>query len=108
MQTKGAIIKGADACVSVAEHAARGPDRMPAGARKQLAQSQNTAKADPEGDDTKSDGILGSLRVCIILRLCQTIHNVCRSFLFLSEPTGTYCTGISGGRVHIMSRYPPE
>lgn len=37
---------------------------MPAGARKQLAQSQNTAKADPaDGDDAKSDGILASLRV---------------------------------------------
>lgn len=47
-----------------AEPAARGPDRMPAGARKQLAQSQNTATADPaDGDDAKSDGILGSLRV---------------------------------------------
>ncbi|KAL3130535.1 hypothetical protein ABBQ38_008347 [Trebouxia sp. C0009 RCD-2024] len=45
-----------------AEPAERGPDRMPAGAGKQLAQSQNTATADPQGDQGKSDGILGSLR----------------------------------------------
>lgn len=53
--------------------AARGSDRLPADARKQLAQSQNTAKADPEGtDDAKSDGILGSLRVCsLLIALCQ-------------------------------------
>ena len=51
---------------------------MPAGARKQLAQSQNTAKADPEGtDDAKSDGILGSLRVCSSL----TALNSCSSWL---------------------------
>ena len=57
-----------------AEPAARGEDRAPAGARKQLAQSQNTAKADPRGtdDDAKSDGILGTLRVCCsLIALCQ-------------------------------------
>ena len=44
----------------------RGPDRMPEGARKQLAQGQTTAKADPEGKDGKDgqdQGVLGSLRV---------------------------------------------
>ena len=62
-----------------AEPAARGPDRMPAGARKQLAQSQNTAKADPEAaDDAKSDGILGSLRVCsLLIALCQSNWLMC-------------------------------
>ena len=66
-------ITGAEACVIVAEPAAaRGADKMPADARKQLEQSQNTAKADPEGTDhAKSDGILGSLRVCSsLIALC--------------------------------------
>lgn len=62
-----------------AEPAERGPDRMPAGAGKQLAQSQNTATADPQGDQGKSDGILGSLRVCphaLVFAVCQKTSSV--------------------------------
>ena len=60
-------------CVCLgAAPAERGPDRMPAGARKLLAQSQNTAQADPQGgEEGKSDSILGSLRVRLMLCCLQ-------------------------------------